>query len=135
MEPDTFYLAAADAVLFVHFLWVAFIVTGLVLIFVGRLLSWSWVRNPWFRLAHLLGIAFVVLQTWLGVICPLTDWEMTLRAKAGEAVYAGSFISHWLETLLYYQAPQWVFIVGYSAFGLLVVVSWFLVRPRPFTRV
>ncbi len=132
MNSTVFYLIAADTILFTHVLFVAFVIFGLLLIFAGKLLSWSWVRNPWFRRAHFIGIVVVVLQAWLGVICPLTTWEMALRSKAGAAVYSGSFITHWLETLLYYQAPAWVFVVCYSAFGLLVVLSWFWVRPRPF---
>ena len=125
-----FYLVAADAILLAHVFFVAFVIFSLLLIFLGKFLSWAWILNPWFRLAHLFSTAVVVLQSWLGVICPLTAWEMALRSKAGDTVYAGSFISHWLETLLYYQAPAWVFIVCYSAFGLLVIVSWFWVRPR-----
>ena len=134
MKSEVLYLAVADAILVIHVLFVVFVIISLVLIFMGKFLSWSWVRNTWFRLAHLLGIAVVVLQSWLGVICPLTDWEMALRTKAGDSVYAVSFISYWLETLLYYQAPSWVFVACYSVFGFLVVVSWFWVRQRPFCR-
>jgi hypothetical protein len=133
MESRTLYSLAADALLVTHVLFAAFVVLGLMLIFAGRLLSWQWVRNPWFRLTHLLGIGVVVLQAWLGVICPLTIWEMGLRAKAGETIYEGSFIRHWLSELLYYQAPSWVFVVCYSVFGGLVLASWFLVRPRAFS--
>ena len=122
------------ALLAVHALFAAFTVLGLLLIILGGFLSWSWVRNPWFRWAHLAGIGVVVLQSWLGMICPLTTWEMSLRARAGDAVYAGTFVSHWLEELLYYQAPAWVFVVCYTVFGLLVILSWFVVRPRPFAR-
>ena len=132
MSTDTLYAAAADAILLAHFLFVLFVVFGLLLILAGGLFSWSWVRNPWFRLAHLLAIAVVMLQSWLGAICPLTTWEMALRERSGGTVYAGSFIAHWLEQLLYYRAPAWVFIVAYTVFGLLVVVAWFAVRPRPF---
>ena len=135
MTSEVLYLAVADAILFIHVLFVVFVIFSLLLIFMGHFLSWAWVRNPWFRLTHLLGIAVVVLQSWLGVICPLTDWEMALRAKAGDSVYAVSFISFWLEKLLYYQAPAWVFVVCYSAFGVLVVVSWYWVRPRPFYKI
>ena len=134
MPSETIYLAAADALLFTHFLFVVFVIVSLLLILVGRLFSWSWIRNPWFRIAHLIGIAVVVLQSWLGVICPLTIWETELRSKAGGTVYAGSFISHWLEKLLYFQAPDWVFIVCYTTFGLLVLLSWFWVRPLPFAK-
>jgi hypothetical protein len=133
MESQGLYSLAADAILVTHVLFVAFVVLGLILIFVGRFLSWLWVRNPWFRVTHLLAIGVVVLQAWFGVICPLTIWEMDLRSKAGETIYEGSFITHWLSELLYYQAPSWVFVVCYSVFGGLVLASWFLVRPRAFS--
>ena len=132
MQISTLYLLAADALLFMHALFVLFVVVGLLLILAGRPLAWSWVRNPWFRLAHLLAIGVVVLQSWLGLICPLTTWEMALRSKAGGATYTGSFIAHWVESLLYYQAAPWVFAVCYTAFGALVLASWLWVRPRPF---
>ena len=124
------YLLAADAVLFLHVLFVVFVVIGLILILAGKLLSWSWVRNWWFRVGHLAAIGVVVLQSWLGVICPLTQLEMFLRSKAGDATYAGSFVSHWLEAILYYRAPAWVFAVSYTAFGAIVVLSWIWVRPH-----
>ena len=132
MQPNTdiWYLLAADALLFSHVLFVAFVVFGLVLVLVGKALDWAWVRNRWFRYAHLAAIAVVVIQAWVGAICPLTTWEMALRERAGGATYAGSFVSHWLETILYYQAPAWVFTVCYTAFGALVVASWFWVPPR-----
>jgi len=133
MESKVIYLFLADSILVIHMLFVLFIFFGLLLIFAGKLFMWPWVRNPWFRLAHFIGIAVVVLQSWLGVICPLTTWEMALRSKAGNTVYAGSFISHWLTELLYYQAPEWVFVVCYTVFGVLVGASWFWVHPRSFT--
>lgn len=124
------YLIAADAVLLLHVLFVAFVVVGLLLIVLGGVLSWRWVRSRTFRVLHLAAIGVVVAQAWVGMICPLTTIEMWLRSRAGDAVYQGSFISHWLESILYYQAPAWVFAVGYTAFGVVVAASWFLVRPR-----
>jgi hypothetical protein len=131
MEVDAQYLLAAEAILFVHALFVLFLVFGLALILIGKLLSWAWVRNPWFRWAHIAGIGIVVLQGWLGMICPLTSWEMALREMAGDAVYSGAFVAHWLESMLYFQAPEWVFIVAHTLFGALVAASWYWVRPRP----
>jgi hypothetical protein len=64
------------------------------------------------------------------MICPLTILEMHLRRQAGEADYPGSFVAHWLDTVLYYDAPAWVFVVAYTAFGLLVAASWYWLRPR-----
>jgi len=130
---DFLFLLAADALLFGHVMFVAFVVLGLALIFVGKLSDWIWVRNPWFRITHLAAIGIVVFQSWVGVICPLTTWEMTLREHAGEVTYSGSFISHWLEAILYYQAPSWAFAVCYTVFAAIVVASWFWVRPRRFT--
>ena len=132
METGTAYLIAADLILFVHVAFVVFVIVGLLLIFAGKITKWDWVRNPWFRIAHLAAIGIVVLQAWLGQICPLTIWEMSLRERAGDATYEGSFIAHWLQTLLYYDAPAWVFTVAYTAFGLVVVFSWFWVKPRSF---
>lgn len=131
MHAPAFYLLAADAVLSLHVLFVAFVVLGLLAIFAGAALSWAWVRNPVFRVLHLLAIIVVALQAWLGMVCPLTTVEMALRAKAGDVVYGGTFISHWLQELLYYEAPDWAFQVCYTAFALLVAISWPLVRPRP----
>jgi hypothetical protein len=133
MEPQTFYSLIADAILIGHLLFVVFVVLSLILVFIGGYLSWRWVRNPWFRVTHLLGIGVVVVQSWFGIICPLTIWEMELRSKAGETIYAGSFLTHWLGELLYLQAPWWVFVACYTVFGGLVLSSWFLVRPRAFS--
>ncbi len=128
---QTAYLLAADAVLLLHTLFVVFVVAGLVLVLAGGALSWRWVRNRVFRVLHLVAIAVVVAQAWAGVICPLTTLEMALRSRAGDAVYKGTFISHWLESILYYQAPAWAFVVAYTLFGLAVLLSWVFVRPNP----
>ncbi|MFN2411200.1 MAG: DUF2784 domain-containing protein [Halomonas sp.] len=122
-------LLLADAVLILHVLFVAFVVIGLLAIYAGYFLKWQWVRDRVFRIVHLCAIGYVVAQTWLGMVCPLTTWEMALRADAGAATYGGSFIQHWLHSLLYYSAPGWVFGVVYSVFGGLVLASWWVVRP------
>jgi hypothetical protein len=121
---------AADLLLVIHASFIAFVVLGLVAVIAGGLLSWSWVRNRRFRIAHLVCIGIVVLQSWVGMICPLTTWEMSLRREAGDATYEGSFVGHWLSELIYYDAPWWVFVAAYTGFGALVVACWFWVRPR-----
>lgn len=132
VSKESIYLFAADGILLVHFLFVAFVVLSLPLIFTGAALGWSWVRNRWFRIVHLFAISVVVLESWLGVMCPLTDWEKALRLEAGDAVYAGSFIAHWLDSLLFYRAAPWVFGLIYTLFGAAVLASWYWVRPRSF---
>lgn len=121
---------AADALLVLHFAIVLFIVLGLALFALGGALGWSWVRRRWLRLAHLAAIGVVIAQSWAGAVCPLTIWEMALRARAGDATYGGSFIAHWVGRILYWDAPAWVFTAAYSVFGLAVVAVWLLVPPR-----
>lgn len=130
MSTESLYLLAADAILVSHVLLVAFIVVGLVLTYIGKWLSWAWVRNYWFRLLHLAAIMIVVLQSWAGVVCPLTTWETEMRELAGSEGYEGSFIQHWLQSMLYFEAPAWVFIVAYTVFAGMVVASWFAVPPK-----
>jgi hypothetical protein len=130
MSTDWLLLRLADTLLIIHVLFVAFVVCGLCAVYAGYFLNWHWVRNRVFRIVHLCAIGYVVGQAWLGVVCPLTRWEMALREEAGAATYAGSFIQHWLQSLLYYNAPDWVFMVVYTVFGSLVLTSWFVVRPR-----
>lgn len=135
IDSSNNFLLAADAILFLHVLFVAFVVLGLLFIFVGKVYAWSWIRNPWFRLAHLAAIGVVVVLSWFGIICPLTVIEMELRSQAADTVYFGSFISYWLEKLLYIQVSPWVFITCYTIFGIVVGASWFWIRPRRFTKV
>jgi hypothetical protein len=132
MEHSATLRLLADLVLVLHVAFVAFVILGLVLILVGGVRRWAWIRNPWFRAGHLLAIGIVVGQAWMGVICPLTTLEMWLRERAGDLTYEGTFMSHWLHRLLFFQAPPWVFIVCYTLFGLLVIGSWFAFRPRRF---
>lgn len=129
MSPAV-YGGLADAVLVSHMAFVGFVILGLVLVLVGGWCGWRWVRYPVWRGVHLAAIVFVVVQSWLGIECPLTTWEKALRRLAGVPAYDAGFIETWLSRLLYYRAPAWVFITAYTTFGLLVVASWWWVRPR-----
>ncbi|HZW26688.1 MAG TPA: DUF2784 domain-containing protein [Gallionella sp.] len=127
-------LLLADFILVTHALFVAFVILGLVVILLEKLLHWGWPRNLWFRLAHLLAIGIVIAEAWLGLVCPLTEWESRARVAAGESGYATSFIQHWLHELLFYDFEPWVFTVAYTAFGILVLIAWLLVPPAPLQR-
>ena len=116
----------ADALLVFHFAIVVFIVGGLVLTWAGAALGWAWVRNPWFRYLHLAAIAFVALEALIGMVCPLTAWEDALRGGARP----DSFIGRWVQRLLYYRAPEWVFTVLYAAWAAATLATLRLVPPR-----
>ena len=122
------YRLAADLVLAAHVGIVAFVILGLLLTVVGGLAGWGWVRNRWFRLAHLATIGVVVVQAVVGVVCPFTTWESQLRELGGQTGYGDlSFVAYWLRSVLFFDAEPWVFILGYSLFGLAVLAAlWFV---------
>jgi hypothetical protein len=127
-EPP--YRLLADAVLVLHAAVVAFVVGGLFFIVIGNFRGWRWVNRLVFRIAHLVAISVVVAQAWLGAACPLTILEMRLREKAGIATHSGGFIEYWLQRAIYYDAPAWVFLAGYSLFGLIVSACWWYFPPK-----
>lgn len=127
--PDDYQLMA-NAVLVIHASIVVFVIGGLLATLTGGALRWSWTRNLWFRAAHLGAIVFVVLESWLGIVCPLTTLEQWLRVRAGQAAYDGDFIAYWLSRFMFFNAPAWAFIAAYSVFGLLVIGSWIWLPPR-----
>jgi hypothetical protein len=116
----------ADVLVAVHLCLVAFIVGGLVLVWVGAPLNWPWIRNPWFRYLHLGAIAFVALEGVLGVACPLTVWEDMLRGGARPE----SFVARWVHRLLFYRAPEWVFTAAYVLWTLATLATLRFVPPR-----
>ena len=120
----------ADGVLVLHAGVVLIVLGGLILTLLGNWRGWGWVNGLRFRLTHLAAIAFVVAQAWLGATCPLTALESWLRVQAHAAAYRTSFIEHWLQRLLFYAAPPWVFMLAYSVFGALVVAAWWWFPPR-----
>jgi hypothetical protein len=125
------YQLLADAVLLVHFAVVVFVVGGLAAVVTGNFLRrWPWVNSLWFRLAHLGAIAVVVAQAWLGQVCPLTTLESWLRVRGGMAPYSKSFVEHWVQAVLFYEAPTWIFVLAYTAFWALVLLAWWRFPPR-----
>jgi hypothetical protein len=118
--------ALADAILVLHAGFVLFVVGGLVATWIGVALGLSFARSPWFRGAHLAAIAFVVAETLLGFMCPLTLWEDALRGEVSDA----GFIQRWIHAWLFFNWPAWVFNAIYVAFGGLVAWTWVRYPPR-----
>jgi len=118
--------ALADAVLVVHFAFVLFVVGGFVLILAGAAAGWRWVRNRMFRRLHLAAILFVAAESLVGVVCPLTALEDTLRATGEER----SFVGRWVARALYYDLPEWAFAAAYVVFALAVAAAYKLLPPR-----
>src|SRR5229473_777350 len=123
------YSLLADAIVAIHVAYVSFVVLGQLAILIGLALKWQWIRNPWFRVIHLVAIVIVGLEAAGGVTCPLTEWENQARVLAGQTVEQGSFIGRMLHKLLFYDCDQWYFDLGHIAFALLVLGTFVLAPP------
>jgi Protein of Unknown function (DUF2784) len=128
------YRWLADLVVVIHVAYVAFVVVGMLLILVGLVRHWTWVRNFWFRMIHFVLIASVAAESLLGIVCPLTTWENQLRMAGGAADQPGSFVARTLHALIFFDAPEWVFTVAYGLFALAVLATLIFAPPQPPTR-
>ncbi|WP_300650862.1 DUF2784 domain-containing protein [Pseudomonas sp.] len=82
---------AADAVLLLHLLFIAFALLGGLLV-----LRWHWLA--WL---HLPAVFWAVTVEALQLVCPLTLVENDLRHAAGQAGYSTGFIEHYLLPIIY----------------------------------
>jgi Protein of Unknown function (DUF2784) len=119
----------ADVVLLLHVGYATFVIGGLLVVPLGGWLGWRWVRARTFRRAHVLCTTIVAAEALIGVICPLTWLEHVLLLASGAVGYDRSFIGHLLYRLLYYDAPAWMFTVGYAAVALTVALLYHYVPP------
>lgn len=124
------YRFLADLIVVLHAGFVAFVVIGEMAVLYGLARGRDWARAFWFRWLHLVSIAFVVLLSWLGATCPLTDLENLLREHAGEVGYPGDFIGYWVREVLFYECSTWIFVVIYSVFGMVVLFTFVLAPPQ-----
>lgn len=86
-----FYRLLADAVLLLHFAFVAFVALG------GLLVVYRW-KFAWAHLPAAAWGAFVELYLH---VCPLTPLENGLRVSGGGGSYTGGFIAHYIEPVIY----------------------------------
>lgn len=116
----------ALSILLLHLAIIAFNVAGCVLVPIGAWRGWRWVHEFWWRLAHLLSLAVVALQALLGRACFLTIWQGDLSG----ASQVQPLIAGWIDRLVYWALPLWVFAVAYVVVFAYVIALWMWVRPR-----
>lgn len=127
---QAFYAILADVVVAVHLAYVSFVIIGQAAILLGLALGWKWVRNPYFRWTHLLMICVVAFEAIIRFECPLTTWEAALRRLAGQPVEAGTFVGRLLQSLMFPEWPEWVFLPVYVTFALIVLATFVFAPPR-----
>lgn len=112
------YGIAADLVVAIHLAWILFIIGG-------AAIGW---RLAWVKWLHIASLVFSVLLQVFSWICPLTHLEVWLRSldPAGGA-YSGTFIRHYLEKLVYLEAPRGL-ILGLT-FVIIGISGYIYLRP------
>ncbi len=119
-------VALAEAVLAVHAAIIAFNLFGLIAIAVGAWRGWRFVRAPLWRMLHLGSFCVVALQAIAGRACFLTAWEDALSRTPS----AQPLIMRWVNGLIFWPLPMWVFNALYLALFACVVTLFWLVPPR-----
>jgi polyferredoxin len=118
----------ANAILAAHAAIIFFNVFGLVAVPIGAACGWQFVRIRWWRILHILLLAAVAAQAVFGRACILTLWQAAL---AGAAADRTPLIARWVDRIIYWPLPIWVFAVLYVViFGYALALLW-LVPPRP----
>ena len=113
------YKVLADIVVCVHFLWILFLIFGV---------FWG-IRNRKVKVIHIFALAFAVIIQVFNWYCPLTHLEAWLRAKHDPSVlYAGSFITHYIEKIVYIElSPTLIFVLTIFLGGF---SSWLYLRRK-----
>ncbi|MBX9585002.1 MAG: DUF2784 domain-containing protein [Gemmataceae bacterium] len=125
----------ADLVVFVHVLYVGYVVLGQLAVIVAAPFRWGWARNPWFRFTHLGAIGSVAYEAVAGIRCPLTVWEEQLRVLADPTAAAGqSFMGRLFHNLLFWDQPEYFFNILHVAMFVLVVQGVVMYPPRLWRR-
>ena len=96
------YELAADLTALAHFAFILFVIFGALL---GR-------RKRVWRYLHLASMVYGVMIEVFYWYCPLTYLEQYLREKAGAGSFEEGFITHYLNKLIYLNAPQWSLILA-----------------------
>ncbi len=120
----------ADCMVAIHVGYVGYVVLGQFLIILGWMLGWKWVRNFWFRISQFIMMAVVVFEEIQDIRCPLSVWEEHFRLLAGQPASGETFMGRLLHALIFYDAPPYVFTIGYLGFGSLVLATLIFCPPR-----
>ncbi len=106
-------------VVLIHFIWILFL-------FFGAFLG---VKNRAVKIFHIIGLLFAFLIQIFDWTCPLTYFEVWLRAQHHpNLTYAGSFIIHYIEKLVYIELSRslilifTIFLCGFNV--------WFYLKRR-----
>lgn len=98
--------ALPPAVVAIHLAWILWVIVGA-----------YWTRGrPWLTAFHVTSLVWGIIVDTCPISCPLTLAEQILESRAGDHVWAGSFLLHYLDAIVYPNLPVSVLV----AFGVAV---------------
>ncbi len=116
----------ADLILIIHFIIVFFIISLFVLVPYGYSKKWAWVNNKKIRYTHLFLMTFVTIESFIGIVCPLTVLENYLRGT----ITNQTFLSKYLSKIIFFNFPSTFFLTLYSLGFLIAVLLSFKYPPQ-----
>lgn len=128
--PPSVLTTLAFAVLAVHLGVIAFNVFGLVAVPMGAWRGWTFVRIFWWRALHLALLCVVALQALFGRACFLTLWQAALEQDAGAPASRAPLIARWIDSVIFWNLPIWVFATLYGAVLIYALALWRWVPPQ-----
>ena len=113
-----------SAILVLHFLWILFLIFGVVFALTGSKIAWF----------HLGGLLFSLLLNLFSLYCPLTYLENYFRSTHADngGLYSGSFIAHYLERIIYLDLPERAIRIGEILFVCVNLVVYGFLAKRYF---
>jgi hypothetical protein len=85
------YNVLANAIVLAHFLFIAFVICGGLLV----------IRWPRLVVVHLPAVVWGAAVEIYGLVCPITPLENHFRMLAGDTSYSGDFIARYLLLVIY----------------------------------
>jgi Protein of Unknown function (DUF2784) len=96
----------------------------------GARLGWMWIRNPWFRIAHLVAVLTIVAEDVFHFPCALNVLESSLRADPANMAPAPDAVGGLLDLLLRHTIPGWFLDDMYWTLGAVLLLLMFVLPPR-----
>lgn len=107
----TLWLGLADAVVAVHYAYMAYLV-------VGGFIAWQWRWTIW---THALAVIWAIAIVVTKVPCPLTALQNHFRENAGQRPLSDSFINLYIRGTFYPADQQ---TIARLAIAAVVLISW-----------
>jgi len=118
-----YYQLLADGVVVLHLFFILFVVLGGIMTLVRPKVIW----------VHIPCVLWAIIIELTGKICPLTPLENELRARAGQGMYSGDFVMHYIEPMIYLEGltRQLQIILGVIvALVNMIVYIWIYIRKK-----